>query len=66
MSQFLPTGGFHEIELTKKNGKNVSKKIVRTPDKIKGGFFLEYNLEQPSNIQGKNVFHFFQTKKQLK
>ena len=29
MSQFLPTGGFHEIDFTKKNGENVSKKIVR-------------------------------------
>ena len=31
MSQFLPTENFHEIELSKQNGRNVLKTILRNP-----------------------------------
>ena len=63
MSQYLPTGDFREIKVTRSNIKS----ILRTPDNYEHGFLLECDLEYPPSIQKKqNIFHFHLRKKQLK
>ena len=63
MSQYLPTGDFHEIKVTKGNLKT----ILRTPDNIEHGFLIECDLEYPSSIHKKtNYFPFLPEKKTLK
>ena len=61
MSQYLPTGDFREIKVTKSS----SKTILRTPDKVEHGVLIECDLEYPSSIQKKtNNFPFLPEKKQ--
>ena len=50
MSQYLPTGDFREIKVTKSNLKT----ILRTPDNNEHGFSIECDLEYPSSIHKKN------------
>ena len=67
MSQNLPTGGFDEIELTKKIDRNLLKTILRTAGKKNSGYFLERDLEYPCNIHEKtNYFRFPPDKKYSK
>ena len=61
ISQYLPTGDFHEIKVTKSNLKT----ILRTPVNNEHGFLIECDLEYPSSIHKKqNTFHFYLRKKQ--
>ena len=62
MSQYLPTGDFREIKVTRSNLKT----ILRTPDNNEHGFLIECDLEYPSSIHKKkqNIFHFYLRKKQ--
>ena len=62
LSQFLPTGDFREIQVTRSSLKT----ILRTPDNYEHGFLIECDLEYPSIIHKKkqNIFHFYQRKKQ--
>ena len=62
MSQYLPTGDFREIKVTRCNLKTIS----RTPDNNEHGFLIECDLEYPSSIHKKkhNIFHFYLRKKQ--
>ena len=53
MSQYLPTGDFREIKVTKSNLKT----ILRTPDNDDHGFLIECDLEYPYNIHEKTK-HF--------
>ena len=63
MSQYLPTGDFREIKVTRSNIKS----ILRTPDIDEHGFLIECDLEYPSNIHEKtNYFPFLPEKKTLK
>ena len=50
MSQYLPTGGFHKIKVTRSGLKTIS----RTPDQDENGFLKECDSEYPSNIHEKN------------
>ena len=62
MPQYLPTGDFHEIKVTKTNLKT----ILRTPDNNEHGFLIESDLEYPSRVHKKkqNTFHFYLRQKQ--
>ena len=61
MSQYLPTGDFREIRVTRSN----IKPILRTPDNDEHGFLIECDLEHPNSIHKKqNIFHFYLRKKQ--
>ena len=61
MSQYLPTGDFREIKVTRSNLKT----ILRTPDNYEHGFLIECDLEYPSSIHKKqNIFHIYLRKKQ--
>ena len=63
MSQYLPTGDFREIRVTRSN----IKPILRTPDNDEHGFSIECDLEHPNSIHKKqNIFHFYLRKKQKK
>ena len=64
MSQYLPTGDFREIKVTRSNLKT----ILITPDNNEHGFLMECDLEYPSSIHKKkqNTFHFYLRKKQQK
>ena len=63
MSQYLPTGDFHEIKVTKSNLKTT----LRTPDKNEHGFLIECDLEYPSSIHKKNkIFSIFTCEKNNK
>ena len=53
MSQYLPTGNFREIKVT----KSCLKSILRTPDNDEHGFLLDCDLEYPSSIREKTK-HF--------
>ena len=56
MSQYLPTGDFREIKVT----RNRLKTILRTPDNDEHGFSIECDLEYPSSIHKKNkIFSIF-------
>ena len=52
MSQYLPTGDFREIKVTRSGLKT----ILRTPDKDEHGFLIECHLEYPSSIHEKTKF----------
>ena len=63
MSQYLPTGGFPEIKVT----RNSLKTISRIPDKDEHGFLLECDSEFPSSIHEKTkYFPFLPDKKTSK
>ena len=49
ISQYLPTGDFREIEVTRSSLKT----ILRTPDNDEYGFLIEYDLQYPSRIHEK-------------
>ena len=49
MSQYLPTGDFREVKVTRSSVKT----ILRTPDNEEHGFLLESDLEYPSSIHEK-------------
>ena len=67
MSQYLPTGDFHEIEFTKRNERNLSKTILRFPDNNNCGYLLECDLEYPFNIHEKaKHFPFLPDQKTIK
>ena len=53
MSQYLPTGDFREIKVTRSSLKT----ILRTPDKDEHGFLIECDLEYPSSTH-KKTKHF--------
>ena len=56
MSQYLATGDFQEIEVTRSS----LKRILRTPDNDEHGFLIECDLEYPSSIHKKNkIFSIF-------
>ena len=54
MSQYLPTGDFREIKVTRSNIKS----ILRTPDNDDHGFLIECDLEYPDSIHKKKTKHF--------
>ena len=56
MSQYLPTGDFHEIKVARSNLKS----ILRTPENNEHGFLIECDLEYPNSIHKKNkIFSIF-------
>ena len=60
MSQYLPTGDFCEIKVS----RSTVKTILRTPDNDEHGFLIECDLEYPSNIHEKTKhFPFLPDKK---
>ena len=63
MSQYLPTGDFREIKVTRSNIIS----ILRTPDNNEHGFLIECDLENPNNIHEKTKFFpFLPEKKTIK
>ena len=63
MSQYLPTGDFREIKVT----RGSLKSILRTPDNYEHGFLIECDLEYPSYIHEKSKhFPFLPEKKNNK
>ena len=50
MSQYLPTGDFREIIVTRSSLKTIS----RTPDNDEHGFLIECDLEYPCSTHKKN------------
>ena len=63
MSQYLPTGDFREIKVTRSNLKT----ILRTPDNDEHGFLLECDIEYPSSIHNKTKYiSFLPEKKTIK
>ena len=62
MSQYLPTGNFREIKVTRKSLKT----ILKSPDKDKHGFLIEGDLEYPSNIHEKTKHFPFLPEKKTK
>ena len=63
MSQYLPTGDFREIKVTRSSLKT----ILRTPDNDEHGFLLECDLEHPSCIhETTKYFPFLPEKKTIK
>ena len=63
MSQYLPTGDFREVKVTRSNLKS----ILRTPDNDEHGFLIECDLEYPSDIHEKTkLFPFLLEKKNVK
>ena len=64
MSQYLPTGDFREIKVTRSSLKT----ILRTPDNDEHGFSIECDLEYTSSIHKKNrnIFHFYLRKNTIK
>ena len=63
MSQYLPTGDFREIKVTRSNLKT----ILRTPDNNEHGFLIECDLEYPNSIHKKTkYFPFLPEKKTIK
>ena len=60
MSQYLPTGDFREIKVTRSRLKS----ILRTPENDEHGFLIECDLEYPSSIHEKTkLFPFLPEKK---
>ena len=60
MSQYLPTGDFREIEVTRSS----VKRTLRTPDNDDHVFLIECDLEHPSSIHKKpKYFPFLPDKK---
>ena len=63
MSQYLPTGDFREVKVTRSSLKTIS----RTPDNDEHGFLIECDLEYPSSIHEKTKnFPFLTEKKSIK
>ena len=63
MSQYLPTGDFREIKVTRSSLKT----ILRTPNNYEHGFLIECDIEYPSNIHEKiKHFPFLPEKKTVK
>ena len=63
MSQYLPTGYFREIKVTRISLKT----ILRTPDNDEHGFLIECDLEYPSSIHEKTKrFPFSPERKTIK
>ena len=63
MSQYLPTGDFREIKVT----RSCLKTILRTPDNDEYGFLIECDLEYPCSIRKKtNCFPFLPDEKTIK
>ena len=63
MSQYLPTGDFREIKVTRSSLKT----IFRTPDNDEHGFLIECDLEYPNSIHKKTqCFPFLPEKKTIK
>ena len=63
MSQYLPTGDFREIKVTRSSVKT----ILKTPDNHEHGFLIECDLEYPSSIHEKTKhFPFLPDKKRIK
>ena len=63
MTQYLPTGDFREIKVTRSSLKT----ILRTPDNDEHGFLLECYSEYPSSIHKKTkYFPFLPDKKIIK
>ena len=63
MSQYLPTGDFCEIKVT----RSCLKTILRTPDNDEHGYLIECDLEYPSSIHKKTkYFPFLPEKKTIK
>ena len=54
MSQYLPTGDFHENKVTRSNIKS----ILRTSDNDEHGFLTECDLEYPNSIHEKKTKYF--------
>ena len=62
MSQYLPTGDFRGIKVTRSSLKT----ILRTPDNDEHGFSIECDLENPSSIHEKTkYFPFLPDKKTI-
>ena len=61
MSQFLPTGDFREIKVTRSNIKS----ILRTPDDDEHGFLKECDLEYPNSIHEKTKYFPFLPEKKI-
>ena len=55
MSQCLPIGDFHEVEVTDTNKTKIIKTFCKTPDNNNYGDLLEIDLEYPSKTH-KNTF----------
>ena len=64
MSQYLPTGDFHELNLSNKIG--LLKSILRTPDNYRHGFLTDFDLEYPSSIHEKTKYCPFLPEKKNK
>ena len=63
VSQYLPTGVFREIKLTRSSLKT----ILRTPDNDEHGFLIECDSEYPSSVHEKpKFFPFLPDKKTIK
>ena len=62
MSQYLPTGAFREIKVTRSSLKT----ILRTPDNEEHGFSMECDLEHLVYMKKRIFFHFCQIRKQSK
>ena len=63
MSQYLPTGDFREIKVTRSSLKTIS----RTPDNDEHGFLIECDLEYQNSIHEKTKhFPFLPEKKNNK
>ena len=60
MSQYLPTGDFREIKVTKSSLKT----ILRTPDNDEHDFLIDCDLEYPNSIHKKkqNISHYLRKK----
>ena len=67
ISEFLPTGHFHEIESTQRNQRNKFLNFfLRTPFNNKGVYFIGCDIEYPSKIPKKtNRFPFCSDKKTI-
>ena len=62
MSQYLPTGDFHDVKVTRSSLKT----ILRTPDNGDYGFLIECDLEYPSSRHEKTKnFPFLPDKKTI-
>ena len=63
MSQYLPTGDFCEVKVTRSSLKS----LLRTPDIDEPGFLIECDLEYPNSIHEKTkYFPFLPEKKTVK
>ena len=63
VSQYSPTGDFHEVKVT----RSCLKTISRTPDNDEHGFLIECDLDHPSSIHDKTkYFPFLPDKKTIK